>query len=291
MRKLEKHCHVTATSGRTQSQVATGRFVGGDRHDCEVTEDTITTKRVVRVPRKEDCKSEIESNDQQQSPSLKSSRNEDEMNNEEYEMMLANDQAGFSDAARRQTFQYFGSLGVKSIREFTPALRVMHPYSTDFQRRMQELGVSDISTRSGIPNVKQTRKVWSAHELHAEKMPQFLRQVAKANQGPVTYIFAVEHGTESERPHVHFQLGGVANVSLTSLKNIWTNMNGGRPYIGLFDPMRDTGYTYKYIVAKQAFKSGEDREVLWDTNLWKHDRRHNSLEQSRQFSKRQLMAA
>lgn len=139
--------------------------------------------------------------------------------------------------------------------------------------------------------MKPKRTVWTANELHSEKMPQFLRQVAKANQGPVTYIFAVEHGTEGERPHVHFQLGGVANVSLSSLKNIWINMNGGRPAIKVFDSTRDTGYTYKHIVKEQAFKSGEDREVLWDTNLWKWDRWHNSFDQSRKFTERQSLAA
>jgi hypothetical protein len=213
------------------------------------------------------------------------------MDAQEFTELLANDQRAFCDEAMRNVFQFFGCLGVKAIQVHTPALKITHPYRREYLSRLEELGVPDIAKYSGIQGAEPKHTVWTAHELHSEVMPRFLRQVAKANQGPVTYIYAIEHGMEGERPHVHFQLGGVAKVSLTSLNNIWISMNGGRPHIRLFDPSRDTGYTYKYIVAQQAFRSGEDYEVLWDTNLWKRDRRHNSLDQSREFSNRQLKAA
>lgn len=103
------------------------------------------------------------------------------------------------------------------------------------------------------------------------------------NQGPITYFFAIEHGHHFDRAHVQLLLGGVAQVPVASIKNIWVGMNGGRADIHPFNPMRDTGYTYKQIVGQTASRSGVDHEVLWDTNIWKKGRTHNSPEQAEMF--------
>lgn len=184
------------------------------------------------------------------------------MTAQEYSDMISRERIAFLEEAKRHRFQYFGCLGTKSIIQ----------YSSD-------------------PNIKRHRTNWTAQELYSEKMPRFLRQVAKANQGPVTYLFSIEHGKNGERPHIHFQLGGVAKVSLNSLRRIWTEgMQGGRAEIHYFDSLRESGYTYKDIIGQAAFGSGIDHEQLWDTNVWKRGRTHNSPTQAHLFERFRVAA-
>ncbi|MHB1861619.1 MAG: hypothetical protein ACYCVL_01505 [Gemmatimonadaceae bacterium] len=212
-------------------------------------------------------------------------------NEDDRQAVLQRDEQAFWEELQNHKFQYFGCLGTKKRREYSPTPEITRNYSDNYLTTLNDLGVKHIRERSGKPRVRAHYKTCTAQELYAQHMPRFLRQVAKANQGPVSYIYAVEQGTHLERPHIHFELGGVAKVSLSTLQNIWKNMNGGRSDIVDFDSARDTGYTYKCIIAKQASASGTDYEVLWNTNLWKPGRTHNSPEQAALFRKHSTRAA
>jgi hypothetical protein len=160
------------------------------------------------------------------------------MNQHEYQDMLSRDSKAIHEMIRRQPFHIFGSVGCKDIPQYSP-----------------------------VRNINPVRTRWTGQELHSRHVPHFLRQVTRASQTPLIYFYSIEHGDYFERPHAHILLGGVANVSPQSLKNLWENMGGGRADIRLFDPMKDTGYAYKTITANHASGSGIDHEVLWDSNI------------------------
>jgi hypothetical protein len=178
------------------------------------------------------------------------------MTNDEYAAMLSRDRKAIHHELSKHTFQYFGSLASKDIPAYSP-----------------------------VPNIRPVRTVWQAQDIMTTHMPHLLRQLAKINQGPISYWFTIEHGYARERPHVHALFGGMARVPGDTIKNIWENMNGGSAVVEMFDPLRDTGYVYKQIVGQHSSGSGVTHEVLWDTNIWKKGRTHNTPEQAEMFNR------
>ena len=118
---------------------------------------------------------------------------------------------------------------------------------------------------------------WTAQELYDVHVPKFLRQVAKANQGKVTYGVWIEHGKWNGRPHVNLALAGVPRISIAKLSRIWKAMDGGSAVIRPFDLRKDTGYLWKHAVKEQVDVWGRVQEVLWMSNVWKKDRTHAKL--------------
>jgi hypothetical protein len=187
-----------------------------------------------------------------------------------------------TDAIQAHSFQYFGSLGTKEQwlpgprhdpKAIERALARLHPrFHAGHKRRLRE-----VSRRGRSYH-------WDQHQLE-QKLKVWLRNLCRINQGPVSYVYAVERGDLFQRPHVHFQLGGVAQLSIECLDDQWTALGGGRAEIAVFDPVQDTGYTYKKVADSFSARWFAGDDVLWDTNIFRRDRRHNSKEQAALFAK------
>lgn len=66
------------------------------------------------------------------------------MRQDEYQAMLSRERADIHHALSQQAFQFFGSLGCKSIPKYSP-----------------------------VRNLNPLRTVWAPHELYGEYMPHF----------------------------------------------------------------------------------------------------------------------
>lgn len=221
---------------------------------------------------------------------------------------------GYHGEHQKHTFQYWIVLGTRNL---TDRNRAASPPRADTVRPTHHVNVSlkPASTEtSGYTNWTwrqhfahaankahpraKGRPVWAGPERHytywtAQELldvyvPRFLRQVAKANQGPVSYGVWIEHGGLLGRPHAHIHLGGVGKLSAEKLERIWTAMNGGRAVIRRFDPAKNkNGYSYKFASSEQVDAMGRNHELLSAGNWWKPDRTHNDPEQARLFARTQ----
>lgn len=172
------------------------------------------------------------------------------MNEHEREDQNREYAAAFDRDARKHDFDYWIVLGTRNIasQPFDMRKPMRSVISTPGQRdnRSPARGVEvpawkkhfDMETDLLHPRSELRRMpkslgrhytYWTGQELHQIYVPRFLRQVARANQGPIRYGFWIEYGDWNGRPHANLALGRVKGLSKKTLANIWRGMNVAVP--------------------------------------------------------------
>jgi hypothetical protein len=210
------------------------------------------------------------------------------MNEEQRKALNDAYHAAFDADAKKQEFDYWIQLGTRNLASSNRSSRPLRdcakalPRTTAIDEAVpawkkhfdEETNPSHhrANLRKMPASLGRHYTYWTAQELY-DRLPGFLRQLAKANQGPITYGLYVEHGKWNGRPHVNLALGNVKGLTKRTIHNIWEGMRGGRTVIRRFDPARDTGYLHKYIGKDQVDINGNEHELLWMANYWKGPKR------------------